>query len=67
MKKNKVTTIYAETLVSPKVAQTIASQTGARVDVLDPIEGLTDASKGSDYLAVMRSNLATLKKGQGCS
>ena len=67
VKKNKVTTIYAETLVSPKVAQTIASQTGARVDVLDPIEGLTDASKGSDYLAVMRSNLATLKKGQGCS
>jgi zinc transport system substrate-binding protein len=62
-----VTTIYAETLVSPKTAETVARETGATVAVLDPIEGITDESKGSDYLQVMRSNLATLETGQGCS
>lgn len=62
-----VTTVYAETLVSPALAETVARETGATVAVLDPLEGLTDASAGKDYLEVMRSNLATLKKGQGCS
>ena len=35
--------------------------------ILQMIEGLTDESKGDDYLSVMRSNLTTLQKGQGCS
>lgn len=60
------TTVYAETLVDSKFAQTIATSTGARVAVLDPIEGITSSSAGSDYLAVMKSNLATLRAGQGC-
>jgi zinc transport system substrate-binding protein len=48
------------------VATTLSQETGARTAVLDPIEGLDDASAGADYLAVMRSNLATLRKGQSC-
>ena len=67
VRTNKVRTIYYETLVSPAVAQTVASETGAATAVLDPIEGLTDASAGQDYLAVMRSNLAALQKGQPCT
>jgi zinc transport system substrate-binding protein len=35
--------------------------------VLDPIEGITTASKGRDYPSVMRANLATLRLGQECS
>ncbi|MBD2760146.1 zinc ABC transporter substrate-binding protein [Yimella sp. cx-573] len=66
VKKNKVTTIYTETLASPAVAQTVARQTGAKVAVLDPLEGLTDKSAGRDYLSVMRANLGTLKQGQTC-
>ncbi|MCU1370226.1 MAG: periplasmic solute binding protein [Ilumatobacteraceae bacterium] len=62
-----VTTIYFETLTSPAVAETLASEAGAETAVLDPIEGLTDESAGDDYLEVMRSNLATLRAGQGCS
>jgi zinc transport system substrate-binding protein len=62
-----VLTIYSETLVSPAVAKTLARETGARTAVLDPIEGLNDASAGADYLAVMRANLATLRKGQSCT
>lgn len=67
VRANGVTTIYYETLVSPDVANTVASETGASTAVLDPIEGLTEASAGQDYLAVMRANLDTLRRGQSCS
>ena len=62
-----VGTVYTETLVSPAVAATVAKETGAKTAVLDPIEGLTDASAGRTYPEVMRANLAALKKGQNCS
>ncbi|GAB47985.1 metal ABC transporter substrate-binding protein [Mobilicoccus pelagius] len=65
VRKHDVSTIYAETLTSPAVAETVARETGARTAVLDPIEGLT--KDGTDYLGLMRSNLATLRTGQGCS
>jgi len=64
---NDVRTIYVETLVSPAIAETIAEEAGAQTALLDPIEGLTDESQGSDYLEVMRSNLATLREGQPCN
>jgi zinc transport system substrate-binding protein len=66
VKEEGVTTVYAETLVSRAVAQTLARETGAELAVLDPIEGLTDESAGKDYFEVMRANLATLRAGQGC-
>lgn len=61
-----VTTIFFETLVDSDVARTVADETGATTDVLDPIEGLTDASQGDDYLEVMAANLANLRRGLGC-
>ena len=39
---NAVTTIYFETLVDPKVAETVAAETGAQTAVLDPLEGLAE-------------------------
>ncbi|WP_216842589.1 metal ABC transporter substrate-binding protein [Arthrobacter sp. NEB 688] len=66
IEEHGVKTVYSETLVSPALADTLARETGATVQVLDPLEGITDASKGTDYLEVMRSNLATLEKGQQC-
>lgn len=66
VEENEVTTIYYETLVSPAIAETVAAETGAKTDVLDPIEGLNDESEGSDYFAVMRANLANLQEGQPC-
>ena len=59
------TTIFFETLVSPKVADTIAREVGARTAVLDPLEGLT--RPGTDYFSVMRSNLAALEQALGCT
>jgi zinc transport system substrate-binding protein len=66
VRANDVQTIFYETLVSPDVAETVASATGARTDVLDPLEGLSDASQGDNYLQVMTSNLANLREGLPC-
>ena len=66
IKASNVSTIYYETLVDPKVAQTIADETGATAVMLDPLEGLAPNSTG-DYVSVMKANLAALKKGQECS
>ena len=66
-KAHGVTTIYAETLVSPATAATVAKESGAKMVTLDPIEGLTSQSAGQDYFEVMRSNLKALQAGQGCT
>ncbi|MEV6706428.1 metal ABC transporter substrate-binding protein [Micromonospora wenchangensis] len=65
-REHGATTIFFETLVSPKVAETIAAEVGAKTAVLDPIEGLS-ADGGGDYLSVMRTNLTTLRTALGCS
>lgn len=66
-KERGVTTIFFETLTSPVVAQSIAGDLGLKTDVLDPLEGITDESRGSDYLEVMRANLAALEAAGQCS
>ena len=67
VRKEGVTTIFQETLVEPHLAETVAGSTGATVATLDPVEGITSASAGTDYFEVMRSNLSALQKGLGCS
>ncbi len=63
VREHDVRVIFSEELVSPKVAQTIADETGAAVQVLNPVEGLTDEqlAAGEDYFSVMRANLEALK------
>ncbi|MCX4535227.1 metal ABC transporter substrate-binding protein [Streptomyces sp. NBC_00841] len=63
--KSKATTVFFETLASDKTAKTVAADTGLRTDVLDPLEGITDKSKGDNYFEVMQSNLAALQKALG--
>ncbi len=62
------TTVFAEPLVSDRVAQTIAREVGAEVAVLDPVEGLSEErlDAGEDYISVMRDNLAALREALGC-
>jgi zinc transport system substrate-binding protein len=62
-----LTTIFSETLVSLAVAQAVAGDLGLRTDVLDPVEGITNKSRGQDYLSVMSANLAALRKAGECS
>ncbi|CAB4846082.1 unannotated protein [freshwater metagenome] len=66
VRAHDVATIYYETLVDPKVAETIATETGTATAVLDPLEGLTEGST-QDYLSVMRTDLATIRQGQHCT
>jgi zinc transport system substrate-binding protein len=63
----QLTTIFSETLVSPALAEAIAGDLGLRTDVLDPLEGVTDQSRGTDYISIMDSNLTALRKAGGCS
>jgi zinc transport system substrate-binding protein len=68
VEQDGATTVFFETLVSPKLAQTVAREAGAHTAVLDPIEGLTqdEIAGGADYFSVMRENLAALRKALGC-
>lgn len=62
------TTVFFETLVSPRLAETVAREVGAKTAVLDPLEGLTEKeiAAGESYFSVMRENLATLREALGC-
>ena len=64
-KADGVTTVFYETLVSDKTAKTIASDAGLKTDVLDPIEGITDHSRGTDYFSVQEANLKALQTALG--
>jgi zinc transport system substrate-binding protein len=61
------TTIFFETLVSPRLAETVAREVGAKTAVLDPLEGITEAEAeaGKDYFSVMRENLTALRVALG--
>lgn len=67
-KKNNIKYIFFETLVSPKLADTLATEIGAKTLVLNPIEGLTqeEAIKGKDYLVLMQENLYNLRTALQC-
>ncbi len=63
------TTVFFETLVSPKLAETVAREASVETAVLNPLEGLTEdeLAAGEDYFTVMRSNLEALRQGLGCT
>lgn len=67
-KKNNVKYIFFESLVSPKLSQTIANEVGAQTLVLNPIEGLADdeIAQGKTYFTEMNSNLTNLKIALQC-
>jgi zinc transport system substrate-binding protein len=68
VRRTGATTVFFETLVSPRLAETVAREVGARTAVLNPLEGLTTEQQreGDDYLSLMRGNLMTLREALGC-
>lgn len=64
VRDRKVTTVFFEALVSPRVAETIAREAGATTALLDPVESVSGTD---DYQTVMRRNLATLRTALGCT
>lgn len=68
LRHTHATTVFFETLVSPRLAKTVAREVGAQTAVLNPIEGLTPAQQagGADYFSLMRHNLVALRHALGC-
>lgn len=64
IKQQGITTVFAGASESTKVVDTIADETGASLDVLDPIEGISVERQeaGEDYFSIMKKNLEALKK-----
>ncbi len=64
----KVTHVFYETLVSPRLAETLSRELGATPLPLNPIEGVSpaEAAAGTGYVELMRANLANLRTALGC-
>lgn len=65
IKEEGITTVFSEPL-KPALGEGIADDLGLTNGVLDPIEGLSDATSGEDYLSLMESNLTALQTANGC-
>ncbi|MGZ4444639.1 MAG: metal ABC transporter substrate-binding protein [Nocardioidaceae bacterium] len=61
-----IDTVFSEQLASPAMADTLAHDLHIKTAVLDPIEGLSDATAGQDYLSLMRHNLAAIQEANHC-
>ena len=68
VKTENIKYIFFESLTSPRLAKTIAKETGANTLVLDPIEGLSqaDQKQGKNYISVQQENLANLRTALSC-
>jgi len=62
-----ITTVFSETLASPQLADTLASDLGLATAVLDPVEGLSDETADEDYLSLMEANVQALVEANDCT
>lgn len=67
-KTHKIKYIFFETLVDPRLANTLAEEVGAQTLVLNPLEGMSDQdiAKGKTYFTEMQQNLAHLRLALTC-
>lgn len=68
-KENNVLYIFFETLVSPKLSETVAKEIGAQTLVLNPLEGLSheELMQQKNYISVMKDNLNNIKLARECT
>lgn len=64
MTDNHIGVVYYSDSASSKTAETLAGETGAALEVLSPLESISqkEQAAGKDYLSVMQDNLTALKK-----
>lgn len=67
-REQNISYIFFETLVSPRLSQTVADEIGASTLVFNPLEGLTDndIDAGKNYVSVMQENLSNLRTAMVC-
>ncbi len=68
IKQKGIQYILTETLVSPKIADTLAKSSGVKTLTLNPLEGLTneEIATGKNYISVMKDNLPNLQTALEC-
>jgi zinc transport system substrate-binding protein len=68
MKKDSLHAIFYEELLSPRVAETIARETGAQLLKLNGLHNVTrdDLASGATYISLMEANLDNLRRGLSC-
>lgn len=67
-KDKQIKYIFFESLVSPKLSETLAQEIGAQTLVFNPLEGLTteEIKQGKTYFTEMEQNLKNLKIALAC-
>ena len=60
--------VFSESLGSPELAQTIATEVGVQMLELNPIEGLTKEQEENNesYISIMKQNLINLRTAMKC-
>jgi zinc transport system substrate-binding protein len=68
-KAKQLTTVFTEPFVSSTGAESLAHQAHLKLDVLDPIDGLTtvEQARRASYLSLMTDNLAKLRSALACT
>ncbi|MDF2592260.1 MAG: transporter substrate-binding protein [Clostridia bacterium] len=63
-RENNIKYIFFESLVSPKLSETLANEVGAETLVLNDGQGITEdqIKQGRNYITIMYENLENLKK-----
>ena len=68
MKDKNIDVFFVEPLVNPKMIVALAGDAGARVEMLNPFEGLAadEIASGQNYFSIMEQNLNKLISALGC-
>jgi zinc transport system substrate-binding protein len=68
MRKNSLTHIFYEELISPRTAKVIADETGAALLMLHGIHSVSreELDSGATFISLMHANLENLRKGLQC-
>ena len=66
VKEEGINTIFFESFVSDKLAQTISKETGAKVASLQPLANVTKEEANKGYIYLMQENLKKLASAMEC-
>jgi len=68
LKKDNIKYVFYEELSSPKIAETISEETGAKLLLLNAAHNISkdDMNKGVTFIDIMKENLINLRTGLQC-
>ena len=69
IKDNNIKYILTETLLSPKLSETLSRETGAAIILFNPLESLSlqESDKREDYFTIQNNNIRTLATALQCT